>query len=90
MDGAVTYLGLSNLIGRNKGRVLGFLKEKMKQRVGSWKESWINQAGREILRKHVAQALPTYVMSMFLLPMDTIREFERCLTRSWWGIKENS
>ncbi|XP_074374038.1 uncharacterized protein LOC141714417 [Apium graveolens] len=36
-DGSVKYLGLPNLVGRNKAGVLGFLKETMKTRVLSWK-----------------------------------------------------
>lgn len=45
----------------------------------------ISQAGREVLIKNVAQALPTYAMSVFLLPMEIIKDFERSLTRYWWG-----
>lgn len=87
---SVKYLGLPNLIGRNKSGVLGFLKEKMKQRVLSWKEGWITQAGREVLIKGVAQAMPTYAMSLFLLPLEIIRDFERTLSRYWWGEKGNA
>lgn len=86
---STVYLGLPNVVGRNKTRVFGFLKEKMKNRVHSWKELWISQAGREVLIKTVAQAMPTYAMSMFLLPNDITKDFERSLSRYWWGIKEN-
>ncbi|XP_074346940.1 uncharacterized protein LOC141685753 [Apium graveolens] len=89
-DGSVHYLGLPNRVGHNKSRVLGYLKDRMKQKVQSWKEKWISQAGREVLIKNVAQALPTYAMSMFLLPLDITEDFERSLSRFWWGIKENS
>lgn len=51
----------------------------------SWKESWVSRAGREILIKKVAQALPTYAMSVFLIPMEIIKDFERSLTRYWWS-----
>ncbi|KAL8116398.1 hypothetical protein AgCh_022771 [Apium graveolens] len=87
---SVTYLGLPNMVGRNKSSVFGFLKEKMKQRVHSWKEHWISQAGREVLIKNVAQALPTYAMSLFLLPIEITKDLERSLSRYWWGIKENN
>ena len=55
----VTYLGLPNMIGRNKSKVLGFLKDRMNNKIQSWKESWISQAGKEILIKNVAQAVLT-------------------------------
>lgn len=80
-DGSVHYLGLPNRVGRNKSCVLGYLKDRMKQKVQSWKEKWISQAGREILIKNVAQALPTYAMSIFLLPLDITKDFERSLSR---------
>ena len=83
-------LGLPNLVGRNKSGVLGFLKDKMKNRVLSWKEGWVSQAGREVLIKNVAQAMPTYAMSLFLLPLEITRDFERTLSRYWWGEKGNA
>lgn len=89
-DDSVTYLGLPNMVGRNKNQVLGFLKERVRQRVQVWKNKWVSQAGREILIKTVAQALPVYAMSIFLLPKEIIKDFERSLSRYWWGIKENS
>lgn len=89
-DDNVTYLGLPNMVGRNKSRVFGFLKDKMRNRVQSWKEGWVSQARKEILIKNVAQGMPIYAMSMFLLPQEIIKDFERSLSRYWWGIKENT
>lgn len=89
-DDSVTYLGLPNMVGRNKSKVLGFLKERVKKRVQPWRDRWILQAGREVLIKNVAQALPTYAMKTFLLPIKIIRDFEKILSRYWWGIKEDS
>ncbi|KAL8116353.1 hypothetical protein AgCh_022742 [Apium graveolens] len=84
-DDNSTYLGLPSLVGRNKSSVLGFLKDKVKNRIQSWKNRWVSQAGREVLIKNVVQALPTYAMSVFLLPVEIIQDFERCLTRYWWS-----
>ncbi|XP_074351885.1 uncharacterized protein LOC141691038 [Apium graveolens] len=107
-DESVKYMGLPNLIGRNKSGVLGFLKDKMKNRVSSegflahkrnendislsssWKKGWVSQAGREVLIKNVAQAMATYAMSLFLLPLEITRDFERTLSRYWWGEKGNA
>lgn len=62
----------------------------MFNKLHSWKESWISQAGREVLIKHVAQAVPTYAMSSFLLPVEIMKDFERSLSKYWWGVKENA
>lgn len=50
----------------------------------------MSQAGREILIKNVAQALPTYAMSVFLLPLEITKDFERSLSKYWWGGSSNS
>lgn len=80
-----TYLGLPSLVGRNKSIVLGFLKDRVKNRIQSWKDRWVSQAGREVLIKNVVQALPTYAMSVFLLPMEITKDFKRSLTRYRWS-----
>lgn len=47
-------------------------------------------AGREVSIKSVAQTLPSYVMSVFFLSFQIIRDIERSLTRFWWGSKSNN
>lgn len=89
-DGNSKYLGLPSLVGRNKSSVLGFLKDRVRNRVNSWKEKWVSQAGREVLIKNVAQTLPSYAMSVFLLPLEITKDFERSLTRYWWNGGSNS
>lgn len=63
-----TYLGMPNIIGRNKTALLGYLKDKVHTRIRNWDARNISRAGKEILVKQVAQTLPSYAMSVFLLP----------------------
>lgn len=49
-----TYLGLPNVIGRNKSALLVFLKDKVDSRIRSWDGNYISRSGNEILVKHVA------------------------------------
>lgn len=44
----------------------------------------------EILIKSVVQALPTYAMNVFLLPLDTVRKIERSLSKFWWKNNQDS
>lgn len=83
------YLGLPNMVGRNKNKAFAYLKDKMMQRMHSWKKYWISQPGIEVLVKHVSQAIPVYAMSLFLLPTDITKDFERQITKYWWGFKDN-
>jgi hypothetical protein len=43
-----------------------YLKERMWQRIQGWKEM-LSRAGKEILIKAVAQAIPTFAMGCFNL-----------------------
>uniref|UniRef100_A0A803Q5X6 Reverse transcriptase domain-containing protein n=1 Tax=Cannabis sativa TaxID=3483 RepID=A0A803Q5X6_CANSA len=82
------YLGLSNIIGRNKNVVLGFLKNKVIARINSWDGKFLSRVGKEILLKTVIQSLPTYDMSVFLLPIRTCNEIKKLMASFWW--KTNS
>uniref|UniRef100_A0A803P267 Reverse transcriptase domain-containing protein n=1 Tax=Cannabis sativa TaxID=3483 RepID=A0A803P267_CANSA len=39
---------------------------------------------KEVLIKTVAQALPSYAMSVFLLRLDISHEMEQCMAKFWW------
>ena len=64
-----TYLGLPSLIGRNRSTSFSHIKERVWQKLKGWKEKLLSQMGREILIKAFAQAIPTYAMSCFRLPL---------------------
>ena len=45
----------------------------------------MSQAGREVLIKAVAQALPTFLMSIFKFPRSTCDDLARMIRSYWWG-----
>ncbi|XP_019168373.1 PREDICTED: uncharacterized protein LOC109164072 [Ipomoea nil] len=79
------YLGLPSFVGRNKKAAFAYIEDKIKQRIGSWNKRLLTQAGKEILLKSVAQAMPTFSMSVFLLPVSICTAIERIMNRYWWG-----
>jgi hypothetical protein len=51
----------------------------------AWKEEELSAAGKEVLIKSVAQALPNYVMSVFKLPVTLCDDLMRHIRAYWWG-----
>ncbi|KAF5441971.1 hypothetical protein F2P56_037076 [Juglans regia] len=61
------YLGLPPAVGRSKTKDFIEIKQRVWQKLQSWKENLLSQGGREILIKAVALSMPTYSMSCYLL-----------------------
>ncbi|XP_057422210.1 uncharacterized protein LOC130716023 [Lotus japonicus] len=79
------YLGLPTIIGRSKTQVFRFIKDRVWKKLKGWKEKTLSRAGREVLIKAVAQAIPSYVMSCFILPDSLCQEIEGMIARFFWG-----
>jgi hypothetical protein len=63
-----TYLGLPALVGKSRMKEFKSIKDRVWKWLNDWKTKFLSQAGKEILLKAVVQAIPTYSMSVFLLP----------------------
>ncbi|KAM6568855.1 hypothetical protein CsatB_016840 [Cannabis sativa] len=73
------YLGLPCSVGRNKNAILRFLKDKLRKRIQGCEGRLLSRAGKEVLLKTVAQALPNYAMNVFLFPLETWKQFWQLL-----------
>lgn len=49
------------------------------------KKKMLSKVGKEVVIKSIAQATPTYVMSIFKLPITLCQDMERMLYAYWWG-----
>lgn len=83
------YLGLPILVGSNKTQVFGFLKDRVWQRIHGWKERLLSNAGKEVMIKAVAQAIPTYAMGCFDLTKELCDQISRQVCRYWWSQRDN-
>ena len=83
------YLGLPPVVGRAKKLAFNDIKERVAKRIHGWKERFLSKAGREILIKAVAQAIPTYSMSCFLLPKTWCSDLNGMMAKYWWGQQDS-
>ena len=74
--------GLKNWNGKRIGIESGFQFLPFEQ---GWEAKLLSQAGREILIKSVAQALPSYTIACFKLPSTLCHEIEMMICRFFWG-----
>ncbi|XP_058732849.1 uncharacterized protein LOC131604425 [Vicia villosa] len=82
------YLGLPIMFGRSKKVIFAMVVERVWKKIKGWKEKFLSSAGKEVLIKAVAQAIPTYVMSCYKLPDSVCLEIEGMIARFWWGSKQ--
>ena len=82
------YLGLPSFIGRSKKQVFATLKERVGQKLASWKGKLLFMVVKEILIKAIAQAIPTYTISFFQLPQSLCEDLESMMRNFWWVQKQ--
>ena len=78
-------MGLPSLVVKNKRNIFNEIKEKLHKKLAGWKEKMLSKAGKEVLIKAVAQAIPTYTMSCFRLPDAFCEELTSMTRNFWWG-----
>jgi hypothetical protein len=77
------YLGLPTPEGRmNRGK-FDSLQAELSKRIMQWND--LSKGGKEIMIKAVAQALPTYIMGVFKLPMSVCDDLSKLIRNFWWG-----
>lgn len=89
-DDSSKYLGLPNILERNKSAVFGYLKDKVLSSIQNWNEKKVSKPAKEILIKMVAHVLPSYAMNVFLLPLNLIRDIEKCMAKFFWNSSQKN
>ena len=79
------YLGLPVVVGRNKKASLNYIKNRVWGKLQGWKEKLLSQAGKEVLLKAVVQAISTFAMSCFRLPVGLCQNIEMLIRKFWWS-----
>ena len=77
------YLGLPSMIGVDRVDCFKHLIERIQKIVNGWKERTLSYGGKEVLIKAVAQAIPTYAMSVFKFPKKICKGITDAISHYW-------
>ena len=77
------YLGLPSFVGKWKKASFSYIKERVWRKLQGWEGKLLFQAGREVLLKAVIQAIPTYTMGCFKIPIGLCNEIEVLIKKFW-------
>ncbi|KAL5794824.1 hypothetical protein ACOSP7_003418 [Xanthoceras sorbifolium] len=84
------YLGLPTMVGKNKRKTFSDIKERVWRKIRGWKGNLFSMGGKEVLIKAVAQAIPTFTMSIFQLPSVLCNELCSMIMGFWWGASDGN
>lgn len=82
------YLGLPTEVGQSKSGTFKYLRDRVREKIKGWMEKLLSAAGKEVLIKSVAQAIPVFSMSCFMLSRGLCESITSMIRQFWRGSKE--
>ena len=79
------YLGLPVYIGKSKSKTFAYIRERIWKKIKGGNEKLLSKAGKEVLIKAMAQAIPVYVMSCFDLTKTFCDDSSTMICQYWWS-----
>ena len=73
------------MVGKSRIAAFRSIVDRVWKRLQDWKLKFLSQVGREILIKAVLQAIPTYCISVFLLPKLLCSELNSLTQNFLWS-----
>jgi len=70
------YLELPSLVGRDKRASFNYIKERVWRKLQGWRGKLLSRVGREVLIKSIIQAIPTFAMGYFKLPIGCVMKLK--------------
>lgn len=65
--------------------MFSYLKKNVLSKIDGWQNKLLTTAGKEVLIKSVASAMPVFSMNSYKLPLEVYAETESLLSKFWWG-----
>lgn len=78
-------MGLPSMIDKSKKDIFTFIKYRVWKRINSWKCKFLSKAGKKVMIKLILQSIPSYIMSVFLIPDTMMNDIEKMLNSFLWG-----
>ena len=79
------YLGMPMCVGKGKKDVFGFISDRVQHKLQAWCNKELSKAGKLTLLKSSAQTMPTFWMSLFLIPDSICDEIEKKMNAFFWS-----
>lgn len=77
------------MVGKNKRNFFDDIKLRVKSKISNWQLKHFSSGGKAVLIKAIAQAVPTYTMSVFKIPLALCEDIQKVIPRFWWGSKDD-
>ncbi|XP_024164131.1 uncharacterized mitochondrial protein AtMg00310-like [Rosa chinensis] len=72
-------------MGQKKTTTFAYIKERLGGKLKHWQGKLLSEAGKDILIRVVAQALPNYAISVFQLTKNFCEDLQQMCARFRWG-----
>lgn len=82
------YIRLLVVVGKNKTNAFNKMVDKVSSRIKGWSKRLLSFDDKEVFLKAILQSLPTYFLSVFLLPQGIIEKVESRYKNFWWASKK--
>lgn len=81
------YLGLPTDVGHSKNGTFKYIRDRVWEKIKGWMAKLLASAGKEVLIKSVAQAIPVFSMSCFRLPRGLCESITSMIRQFYCGAK---
>lgn len=85
-----TYLGLPLTTGKLKRVHLQPVMDKIRARMGGWKNKLVYQSGRKVLVQSVLNAIPTYLLTVLKPPKGFLNDVDKAQRKFLWAGDQES
>ena len=81
----MSYLGIPLGASHNSPSIWNPILEKIEQKLAGWKKLYLSKGDRLILLKSTLSSLPTYFLSLFIIPTHMATKIEKLQRDFLWG-----